>query len=215
MKNKIIILSIILLLFSFIFINNSVFAETKTNSLIVDDYDFSDIYNYFSTDEAFFIYQLSDGNIFFYKPYSDFDSYKVHLIREDDSSTARIFYTDDSFDYARHCSFYIFDTSTQKFNLSWSGDMVISHNISNMTILYSSQGIYNSDKTTFFFKAPVTVVPETEIQGTLAPILERVEMMEPIVTTISGTLKLLIPFLVSLIAFWKAWQVFSRVLHHA
>lgn len=59
----------------------------------------------------------------------------------------------------------------------------------------------------FFLKAPVT--------GTLAPILERVEMMEPIVTTISGTLKLLIPFLVSLIAFWKAWQVFSRVLHHA
>lgn len=73
---------------------------------------------------------------------------------------------------------------------------------------YSSINIYGDNTyTDFFFKSPVT--------GTLAPILERVEMMEPIATTISGTLKLLIPFLVSLIAFWKAWQVFSRVLHHA
>lgn len=56
----------------------------------------------------------------------------------------------------------------------------------------------------FFPAAPVTV---------LAPILEEVEMNQPITTTIVGLAKLLIPLLICLIGFWKAWRLLSRMLH--
>lgn len=209
MKNKILAISIIFILLSFLFINNSVFATETTNTLIVDGHDMSDIYNYFSPDDAFFIYIAPETtSYFFYKPTAN--GYTSHVSLFSTSNEATVQYYDSSWNYYGHVKFYSFDTSTEKFNFAWEGDVNGDHNISNMNIVYSSKGIYNSDHTTFFMNPPVTEQPETT---TLKPILEKVEMKQPIITTIVGLAKLLIPFLVCLIAFWKAWQLLLKILH--
>ena len=50
---------------------------------------------------------------------------------------------------------------------------------------------------------------------TLQPILEKVEMTQEITTTIVGLAKLLIPLLICLLGFCKAWQLLSKLLHKA
>ena len=69
--------------------------------------------------------------------------------------------------------------------------------------------LYNSDGTVFLQPAPVTE------QTILTPILEKMEMKEPIITTIVGLAKLLIPLLICLIGFWKAWKLLSKTLYNA
>ena len=46
-----------------LFLSNNVFAENK--KLVVDNYDMSDIYNYFAEDEAFFIVKIGDRYLFY------------------------------------------------------------------------------------------------------------------------------------------------------
>ena len=46
----------------------------------------------------------------------------------------------------------------------------------------------------------------------LPPIVGEVEMDSPLVTSLASLLPLLIPLLISLIGFWKAWRMFSRIL---
>lgn len=207
MKNKILTITFLFLFVLLIFNVNSY----ASNSLIVEEHDMSDIYNHFSTDDAFFIY-IAPGTTkyFFYKPTSAYPNHTYYNSRFSENTKGTIFYCDSSFNQAYKYEFYSYNTSTQKFEYQWTGDIDGGHNISNMIIVYSSKGIYNADHTTFFINPPVAEQPETT---TLKPILEKVEMKEPIMTTIVGLAKLLIPFLICLIGFWKAWQLLLKILH--
>lgn len=62
--------------------------------------------------------------------------------------------------------------------------------VANMNIRYASQGIYNSDFTTFFFKTPLTEQPETTPETVEIPAVETVEQIPEMIVT---TLKLIIP----------------------
>ena len=75
----------------------------------------------------------------------------------------------------------------------------------NNGLVTANRDIRSSDGSIFFQVTPVT--------GTLAPILEKVEMKETITTTIVGLAVLLIPLLICLIGFWKAWKLLSKILH--
>lgn len=54
-----------------------------------------------------------------------------------------------------------------------------------------------------------------EARGTLAPIVGKLEIATPITTTLVGLVKLLIPLLICLVGFWKAWQFLSTLLRKA
>lgn len=67
--------------------------------------------------------------------------------------------------------------------------------------------IRKSDESVFFQQTPVTE------QTVLTPILEGMEMNQLITTTIIGLAVLLIPLLICLIGFWKAWRLLLKILH--
>lgn len=81
------------------------------------------------------------------------------------------------------------------------------------TIITSGVDIYSNNSYTEIFFQKTPVAETEEIQKVLFPILEKVEMKEPIVTTIVGLAKLLIPLLICLLGFWKACRLLSKILH--
>ena len=209
MKNKILTITVIFILLSFIFINTNVFATETTNTLIVDGHDMSDIYNYFSPDDAFFIY-IAPGttSYFFYKPTGN--GYTSHVSLFSTKETATVLYCNSSWNYYGHVNFYSFDTSTERFKLAWEGDCNGDHNISNMNIVYASKGIYNADHETFFMNPPAPPVPTT-----LAGVLEATNPTQTFQTMIHGIIPYLIALVVGLVAFWKAWQLLLKELRKA
>lgn len=172
MKNKIIILSIILLLFSLVFVNNNVFAETATNTLIVDGYDMSDIYNYFTVDDAFFIVDWANQGNEYYLAVPGASGYRSYCAISAVNSC--LYYNENWEALDGHSySFYKFNTETLKFEYGWYGhlnDWTLDNGC--LYFAYSSKGIYNQDHESFFLKAPVTEVPE-EIPGTLEEIMNK------------------------------------------
>ena len=110
----------------------------------------------------------------------------------------------------------LFDLYTANNNvLSDGGDGTSYDRISTFSFWYSTIDIMNgtTGDTVFFQKTPVT--EQTTKPTILYPILEKTEMKEPIITTIVGLAKLLIPLLICLIGFWKAWQLLSKTLYKA
>lgn len=81
--------------------------------------------------------------------------------------------------------------------------------------IYYSDDIINTDGTVFvsgmrsFFQS----TPATTSTTVLATILGKMEMNQQITTTIVGLAVLLIPLLICLIGFWKAWQLLLKMLH--
>lgn len=74
----------------------------------------------------------------------------------------------------------------------------------NLKIYESSHPVYYKGTDTIFSTEPPMI---------LSGIVKEMEMMEPIVTTLLGLLGLLIPLLICLIGFWKVWSLLSRILH--
>lgn len=81
MKNKILPILCIFILISFIFINNNVFA-TETNTLIVDGYDMSSVYNIYSPEQAFFIFKYGDTEDYYIYKSAYLTEFKYNAIRK-------------------------------------------------------------------------------------------------------------------------------------
>lgn len=109
--------------------------------------------------------------------------------------------------YGVNFDVYEYNFDTAEFEVAFTSNMDrFSHTIDVIEVVYSSKGIYNNDGTTFFMNPPVQ-------QGVVAQKLEEVEMLDPITTTLVGLAKLLIPLLICLLGFWKAWQLLLKILH--
>lgn len=212
MKNKIFIISFIFILLSFICFNNSVFADTADSSekLIIDGYDMSDVYNYFSPDDAFYIFCYKDWVSYqIFKPdgngYNSYNAvYKTKVDNNEDRTVIGSY--NDKWEVCERYDVYAYNIKTNKFEYKYNGTLNGDTHTGCINIKYSSKGIYNEDHKSFFFKTPPTL---------LAQKLEKVEMTQEITTTLVGLAKYLIPLLVSLLAFWKAWQILCYLLGKA
>ena len=73
----------------------------------------------------------------------------------------------------------------------------------NFTFLKSNCPVYDTEGKVFFSVTP------------LAQVVSKVELTQGITTTIVGLVKLLIPLLIFLVGFWKAWAFLSKTLRQA
>ena len=215
MKNKILTISIIFILLSLVFINNC-FAFSETININGNSYNCfipDKAYNTMITLEEYnnsnykFLANCGDSqlHVYFFPKDMDIKIWKSNTVGGYQSNYASI----ENFS----CIYYSIWENSGSINTtdknrtdfaSANGSYGYYVNGSNH-YFYTNINIYNDNTCTdFFFKAPVTV---------LVPVLEKMEMKEPIVTTIVGLAKLLIPLLICLIAFWKAWRLLSRILH--
>lgn len=193
MKNKILSIFLIVILISFCFIN-SVFAVT-TN---VPESFLNLIYN---TED------YKSGNYFLMVTENDTTKYKVYFIPKNDNLKV---YCDGSKIY--------FNPSVSGVKVYGAGDtglgsLIGTYSFSSEKYMHDSSNLFfaefdvytDSTYSDFFFDTPTV----------LFQVLEKVEMTQEITTTIVGLAKLLIPLLVCLIGFWKAWQALSKQLHKA
>lgn len=81
------------------------------------------------------------------------------------------------------------------------------------TCLYANHDLYNIDGTLVFQVAPQEGAPQ--ITTTLVTETTRAQINKQIQATITGFLKYLIVFVISVIAFWKGWQFLSRQFKRA
>ncbi len=182
-----------------LFLSNNVFAENK--KLVVDNYDMSDIYNYFAEDEAFFIVKIGDRYLF-YMPINN--NYKKYCAIKNNYIS---YFNENWFSLeGNNYKFYYFNADTNKFDYAWTG-AYDSFKYNAYPVLYASKGIYNADHKTFFLTPPP---PKVEITETLIQEMGKVQVMEKMKTTIVGYLKYLIALVVSVIAFYKGWQFLSK-----
>lgn len=195
MKNKILTISIIFILISFTFINNC-FAT-------------SDTYNVIGTNDIKYTISSNISNFIIADFYGT--EYYVLIYSSDDTTTWKITQLNDTYKTTSiiNSSGTFNIIKINKSNTDFSTGSVETWNNKTITIyqdiIYSSNDIYDLAGNGIFFQgAPVTV---------LTPILEKMEMKEPIVTTVVGLAKLLIPLLICLVGFWKAWRLLSKILY--
>lgn len=158
MKNKKIFIAAILCII-ILFISNLCFAaetESTDQTLMVDGYDMSDIYNYVKT-TYFFILKQGDDTYLFYTPkISSVSENTLYLDASDDFSDRFVVRYGNS-DFSRLSSwysFYFFDKDNQKWNFSWDGSLDgKSLYTETASVVYSNQTIYNADKSTVYVEA--------------------------------------------------------------
>ena len=184
MKSKILILSIVFILISFIFINNSVFANSfsisdeKRNTIEKLMEEYTDCNSWVSVD-----YRNQSSILLFNCPEG-----------VDVFANGTIMQTCDGSIIKWYCFWYYPETDT--YDLFWSGDS-IGHGEFNLTTLYSNRTIYtDKEKTEIFFQP-------TPVTGTLVPILEKVEMKEPMMKEILTLVPIMIILIVSYLALRK------------
>lgn len=217
MKNKILTISIIFILLSFIFINNC-FAiqldnftenyyfflpDTCYNTLItLDEYN-NDNYNFFSVvnNGTFEVYFFDKSlNIKFKVTRSDSNNYGQYCITNmDDLSnfSCKAYYIGEK-------SGSINKTSTLNYfaipNSMWN----YYTGYSKKAYLYTNLEFYSVDNSNdFFFNAPVT-------ETTLAQELEKIQVQEMWKTLMKNVVISLLAFVVSYLALRKAWS-FLRI----
>jgi hypothetical protein len=83
----------------------------------------------------------------------------------------------------------------------WFGNAITSD-----TILMANGDLYKEDDSLFFQLPPQTI---------LRKVMEVEAEKKEITTTLVGLARLLIPFLICLIGFWKAWRLLLRILQKA
>lgn len=207
MKNKILSIFLIFILISCCFISNSVFASAVVPTELPDE-----------------ILSALKKNAYYGDPEYDYLVYNydsmfaICFIKKDNDLKWRIVSKGvGSYWFIANKLFasyeYLYDASTYKLTSSTyseTRDWMTTHKggfVNSNLMFLSSFDIYRDTdyNEIFFHPAPLTLVQE----------LEKVEMTQEITTTIVGLAKLLIPLLVCLIGFWKAWQALSKQLHKA
>lgn len=152
MKNKILAISIIFILLSFV-LTNSCFA-VRTGELVVayndKEYDFSEIYGIFNQNEPFVIYRANSGYFYSIKPE---DSSYMHHIAIDNGY---ISYFNSSNQKAPSYKFYKRNPDTLLFDYDFTASNSDKNQLSLSTLVYASQGVYNEDHETFYFEPTVS-----------------------------------------------------------
>lgn len=209
MKNKILTISIILILLSFIFIN-SCFAtgfEDYPTVPILNKINGVDVSNF---NHHILIYHGSDAIIlkvvYFSKEYLD----PTFYIWNDDSFIISI--EGDGKPPVFYYQNYLFDTTSNSWNIALNGSCnnFQKFGLSGYTFYASTVDIYNSDRATLFFQQ--TPVPQ---DLTLAMVLEMNSPMEIFKKQMKNVVVSLVAFLVGLVAFLKAWAWLKTQLHKA
>lgn len=171
MKNKILTVSIIFILISFIFINNSVFAVTKEDLVDVSQLDLSKYPSGYSLDNGYIMVVNNSIYDIIIMP----DNFTGTLLWEG----TRI-YTSDSSNYL----------CIRMYDVSF-GDYFVSNSCTNNTeIFYGTMNVYNSSGEVVFQQAPVTEQPETIPETVEIPAVETVEQIP---VAMVETLKMIIP----------------------
>lgn len=214
--HKILPILSILILVSFIFINNNVFAFSESVDINSNSYNcfipdkayntFVTLEEYNNNNYKFFVY-CGDSllHVYFFPKNMDIKIWKSNSgggfqsNYESITDFSCIYYSINESDGLINTT----DKNRTSFTNARSGYYVSGSN----HYFYTNINIYTDNTcTAFFFQiAPLT----------LEPILGKVEMTQEITTTIVGLAKLLIPLLICLLGFWKAWQLLSRLLHKA
>lgn len=202
MKNKILSISIILILLSFIFINNNVFAL---------DYDLSDYKNHDLMSGSWFIYYSEEENI-------------IYLVTTDSTSRQYLTcYLSNGYDWSSMGSLgnfsnmggfyrYSFNTSTRKFEEREHIDNgCLNFGNPSGKIIASGCDLYNylNGWSSFFQVTPVPLtvyIPEM----TLSMELEKIQVQEMWKTLMKNVVISLLAFVVSYLALRKAWS-FLRI----
>ena len=197
LKNKILVIFMLILLLLTFGITNC-FA-----SVAVDSSNGQTIYNKVVT-------YCNSNNITIYDYIITSDGY-VYVATQSDYEMFINHLWDGDFIFCKGCMIFEFsDAETFKIAVS-------SSNGSNYTevtadegknITYSSYDVLDNEGTLFFQVTPLGV-------GSLALIAMRLNLTEEITTTLVGLLKLLIPFLICLIGFWKGWHLLLKILRKA
>lgn len=203
MKNKILAVFFIFILISYCFIGTSVYAT---------NYDLSDYENKDLMNGSWFIYYDQSSNL-------------IYLVTSDSTSRPYLTcYLSGGYDwssmgklgdYSNMGGFYkyTFNLSTNTFeNKKHIDNGCLNFGDPTDKIIASGCDLYRYQSFTSFFQP--TPVPSM-VNIPIAKELEKVEMTQEITTTLVGLAKYLIPLLVSLLAFWKAWQILSHSLHKA
>lgn len=138
------------------------FLSTKVNatddSLIIDGYDMSDVYNRFSKDASFFIFYFQ-GDYWYYAPFGNYYSYVA--IQPSENSTDIVTYYDSSWNECGWFSFHKYNKTTHIFDWQWDGNLSQLKLQSMTSIKYTSKGIYNTDHKTFYL-SPTSFMPTLE-----------------------------------------------------
>ena len=213
MKNKILKISIILILLSFIFVNKNVFGAS---------YDLSDYKNHIGSNSWLIAYDETNNIFYLFVAYGSGKNFIGGIKTIDDvnylnygiacSASSGSYWAQAQYNY----TVYTFDSSTSMFTnpkLFTPGSSFLFD--SSMLFIASNTDYYYWENGTPFFQA--TPVPSMVhiATGVVDKALEKVEMTQEITTTIVGLAKYLIPLLICLLGFWKAWQILSHSLHKA
>lgn len=216
MKNKILAISIIFILLSFIFINNSVFAAS---------YDLSDYENHVGSNAYLIAYDETDKIFYLFVSANSGTKYFIGGSATVEDSKYISYGIACSGSYGswqgNQCNYYVytFDSSTNTFtNKTTYYPSSQFYFDNNMLIIATNTDYYHWENTTPFFQA--TPLPSVVyIQPlTIAEEMEKMkvqELSQTIVTTIVGLAKYLIPLLICLLGFWKAWKLLSKTLRKA
>lgn len=195
LKNKILVIFMLILLLLTFGITNCFASTTLINSLNVRDY-YALVEEYFAN---------KGWTIYDYIITSEESKAYIYIYP---SETYRC-YIEGSLIKTEACKIFAFEDIDNPM----SYELVDGRNFVGYTnancIIWSSFDINNSDGTLFFQRTPLS-------QGILAPIMgEAKPKMKEITTTLVGLAKLLIPLLVCLIGFLKALQLLSKILRQA
>lgn len=207
MKNKILTISVIFILLSFIFINNNVFAAS---------YDLSDHKNHISDKSWCIVYSYSSEN--FYLLVSDNTTYKYFYTFDLSLNENGIYTSNGEFlvsssygssPYGSQGNFhsYVFDKDTLVFNYLSQQYTPASHfNCGECEIIASNLDIYNPNKLSIFFQA--TPVPSVVriAPMTLSEELEKIQVQEMWKILMKNVVISLLVFVVSYLALRKAWS---------
>lgn len=226
MKNKILSISIILILLSFIFINNLVFASSEYSSVTVK------VTSVGCPEYGQYVTQLlpedikKTDDLHFIYCWSGLYHKALLYIAEDWTSTT-IFKLSSDYRYlfaydtatGETYDFKIYDNSKDTPptfietcpNLYWNGDIYFQNGFPNLQIYtdpiyFDNMTLANkaSEEISFFF------------QGlTLAETLALSNPTKTFQTMMRGIIPYLIALVVGLVAFWKAWQLLLKELRKA
>lgn len=203
MKNKILAISIILLL-SFIFISSNVYASetgyVSPPDKIIEELESKEYYN--NPDYDYLVYKWNSNYSILFVEKTDTLKFYTYIgnhvyINANEAFNGYLFTYDSS---------YTLTSSEEVINATW-----IDRNCGFIddNVGVSSMNIYTDNTfTEIFFQAPVQEI-------TLAQELEKIQVAEIWKTLMKNVVVSLVVFLVGLIAFLKAWAWLKNQLHKA
>lgn len=197
MKNKkiLIILSLVLLILTLNF--SCCFASSDIPSIHVDDYSYYFVFSY--SGNTFLI--TTSNTDFPVGASTSFEDCTIFYLK---SSQYNSYILSDNSWSSCDLSTYNLVESDGRIVFKPGTGLQMMH--SNFDLKYDSywSGILGEE---FFFLLTPHSVIRVKVMG--------VEMAKPVMTTIVGLVKLLIPLLIFLVGFWKAWAFLSKTLRQA